>query len=776
MRHDTLSPSIRGTNQDDEPSRSSTSLPASLSYLGALGAALRAVRRLCSGSRDQDLNTVLEQACRAVVQEGGFASATVILLDHGTSRSAGAFGAGVECADDCCASFPFPLSAAAAGALVLRARLPDGFEGAALGFIAEIAREIHGLIDNMERESERRALEADLVDSEKFTSAVLTASLDSIVTINARGEIISFNQAAETTFGCSAQDVIGRQFSDILIPPALRERHRAGMANYLATGTSTMLNRRVELVACRADGTLFPVEIAVVPVKIEGSTIFTAFIRDISALKQAQTVLQNRAARYRHLIEKSPEAIIVCCEGLLGLLNPAACRMLGTDQPDRLLGRSVYDFVDPDFRHHLRSALEAKVPPAVPKFVEQIWMRSDGTRFNAELGATHITFNDKRAIQLVVRDITERKRAEAVQVGQNRILNMMATGAPLPEILSEIAHFIEERSGHGMCAILQLSEDGGSLSCLAAPSLPEAYVDALGDIAVGPGQGSCGTAAHRMAPVMVTSIASDPLWQSYREQALLHGLMACTSWPIFGRNRKLLGSIALYFREEMAPAPADLQLFSVCANLAGVAMERRASEEKIRFLAHYDGLTSLPNRFLFKEYLDLALRNAKRHGNKFALFFLDLDSFKEINDELGHDAGDHVLREIARRMRGVLRHTDKIARMGGDEFYVLIEELSDGRYASDVARKLLQEAARPVRFGAANCAVSASIGISIYPDDGQDAPTLLKNADAAMYRAKESGKNGFRFYSDDMAAVVAANEPVALRGPGRPGPGTALPR
>lgn len=760
MRYDTISPSLPPSDRE-RFARPTDSLPASLSYLGALSSALRAVRRACSAIRDQDLNTTLKQACRAIVQETGFSSARVILIEQGESSVAGLFATGAAGADDCMASFPFPLSAAAVGALELRAASPHAFEGAALGFIAEIAREVHGLIDSIERECERKALEAELVDSEKFTSAVLTAALDSIVSINARGEIISFNQAAEATFGCTAQDVIGRQFSDILIPPAQRERHRMGIANYLETGTSTMLNRRVEVIASRADGTLFPVELAVVPVSIEGSTIFTAFIRDISALKKTQAVLQNRASRYRHLIEKSPEAIIVCCDGLLGLLNPAACRLLGAEQAEQLLGRSVYDFVDADSRHHLRSALEARVPPAVPKFVEQIWLRNDGSRFNAELGATHISFNGRQAIQLVVRDITERKRAEAVQIGQNRILNMMATGAPLPEILCEIAHFIEEHSSQGLCAILQLNEDGNSLSCLAAPNLPQPYVESVGDIPVGPGQGSCGTAAHRMAPVIVTSIASDPLWQSYREKALLHGLKACTSWPIFGRGQKLLGSFALYFREEAAPAPADLQLFGVCAKLAGVAMERRASEEKIRFLAHYDGLTSLPNRFLFKEYLDLALRNAKRHDNKFALFFLDLDKFKEINDELGHDAGDHVLREIARRLRGALRHTDKIARMGGDEFYVLIEELSDGRYASDVARKLMQEAARPVSFGGRSCAVSASIGISVYPDDGEDAPTLLKNADTAMYRAKEMGKNGFRFYAEDAAEA----SPLSLAGP-----------
>ncbi|HEY8606842.1 MAG TPA: diguanylate cyclase [Noviherbaspirillum sp.] len=633
------------------------------------------------------------------------------------------------------------------GVLQLQSLQEDAFDAPQLDFAAELAREMHTLIGGYRSECERNALEAELVDSEKFNSAVLTAAPDCIVSINDKGEIISFNQAAEAAFHRAAHDVIGKQLADVLSPPQLREQHRVGVTRFLATGYSPAANGRMELVAARADGSLFPVDIAVVPVSVAGNRIFTAFIRDISEQKRSQAVLQDHAARYRRLIEGSPEAIIVCCDGLLALANPAACRLLDASTPNALLGRDIFDFVHPDFRHHMCSAIEAPLPPAVPKFVEQIWVRDDRTCFNAEVGTTRLIFNGRAAVQVVVRDITERKRAEAVQIGQNRILNMVATGVPLPEVLSEIAHFMESQSNRGRCAILQHDEEARRLSWIAAPSLPESYVESMGDIPVSCSQASCGTAAKRHVPVMVTSIANDPAWDAHRGHALRHGLRACTSWPIFGRNRKLLGTVALYFEDEAAPTPAELQLFGVCTNLAGIAMERRASEEKIRFLAHYDGLTSLPNRFLFREYLDLALRNAKRHGNKFALFFLDLDRFKEINDSLGHDAGDQVLREVARRLRGALRHTDKIARMGGDEFYVLIEELSDGRYASDVARKLLHEASRPVRVGTQECVLSASIGIGVFPDDGEDAATLLKNADAAMYRAKELGKNGFQFYS-----------------------------
>ncbi|HJV85687.1 MAG TPA: diguanylate cyclase [Noviherbaspirillum sp.] len=521
------------------------------------------------------------------------------------------------------ACFPFALSGRHFGALNLYSTEENCFDAQLVDLLKEMVDNISFAIDNRERESERKAIEAALADSEKFKSAILTAAPDCIISINHEGEIISFNDAAELTFGYRCDDVLGKKLADLILPSDWQELHRLGIERFLATGESSVLNKRMELTAIRADRFTFPVELAVVPLCAQEHPIFTAFIRDIS----------------------------------------------------------------------------------------------------------------------------ERKHAETLQLGQNRILNMVATGVALPEILTEIARFFEKQSGRGLCLLQQLNDEGNALCNRIAPSLPPACMSQPEDLEVGDCHGSSGTAAFRAQAVTVTCIASHPLWAARREHALQFDLKACTAWPVFGRNKKVLGTFAVYFREAVAPSLVEQQLIEVCANLSGIAIESRASEERMRYLAHYDGLTSLPNRFLFKEYLEIALGNARRHGKKFAVFFLDLDKFKEINDTLGHDAGDMVLREIAKRLRASLRHTDKIARMGGDEFYVLIEDLNDGRYAADVAQKLLEEASRPVRIGDRECALSASIGISVYPDDGSDGQSLLKSADHAMYQAKEKGKNGYQFHS-----------------------------
>jgi diguanylate cyclase (GGDEF)-like protein/PAS domain S-box-containing protein len=486
-------------------------------------------------------------------------------------------------------------------------------------------------------------------------------------------------------------------------------------------------------------------------------------LRGRPAAAASHILFRESVMRYRQLLELSPEAILVYRGTELELLNRAAMRLLGSDDASHLLGRNILDFVHSD--HHTLFKQRARVPSkdttSIP-FVEQVWKRLDGTTFHAEIAASHLVYGDGPAVQIVVRDITSRKRAEALQLGQNRILNMIATGVGLADILVEVAQFADSQSPHAICAILQLDRDGKTVRERIAPGLPVSYLEQIAVPKASTANTSWDLGADRSEPIIVTDLASDPRWNDLRASTLAHDLKACSSWPLLGKTRKPLGTFALFFHESIAPSTHDLRVAEVCTNLASIAIESRMSEEKIRHLAHYDGLTSLPNRFLFDEYLALALENAQRNAGRFAVFFIDLDKFKEINDTLGHSAGDATLREIASRLRNCLRHTDKIARMGGDEFYVLIEELSNARYAADIAQKLLEAASGPVCIEGQSCQLSASIGIAIYPENGGDAETLLKTADSAMYRAKERGRNTYRFSETEDAHPI---EKASLRKP-----------
>jgi diguanylate cyclase (GGDEF)-like protein/PAS domain S-box-containing protein len=174
--------------------------------------------------------------------------------------------------------------------------------------------------------------------------------------------------------------------------------------------------------------------------------------------------------------------------------------------------------------------------------------------------------------------------------------------------------------------------------------------------------------------------------------------------------------------------------------------ERKRAEETIRYLAYHDSVTGLPNRALFQDRFAVALAQAQRHHQAFVLMSLDLDRFKAVNDSLGHAAGDSLLQEIGQRLASALRQSDTVARVGGDEFMLLLPGSAITGDAAKIAAKLLKAIARPLLFEGQRLQVSGSIGISLYPYDGDDAETLLKRADSAMYRAKERGRNNYRFF------------------------------
>lgn len=183
--------------------------------------------------------------------------------------------------------------------------------------------------------------------------------------------------------------------------------------------------------------------------------------------------------------------------------------------------------------------------------------------------------------------------------------------------------------------------------------------------------------------------------------------------------------------------------------------QSKQSQERIEHLAYYDSLTGLPNRALLSDRMKIALGQAARRSGRLALLFVDLDRFKLINDSLGHGIGDKLLRLVGERMQLCIRLIDTISRVGGDEFVILLSQIEDSENAGNVAKKLIAEVSQPFVIEAHELMLTASIGISIYPDHGKDVSSLLKSADAAMYSAKEAGRNRYKFYSEKMSSRVS---------------------
>jgi len=298
--------------------------------------------------------------------------------------------------------------------------------------------------------------------------------------------------------------------------------------------------------------------------------------------------LRTSEERYRALVELAPDAIITVRAGRVAFANAAAARMVRAADPAALVGLSLNDHIHPDdlslSRARQETVLRDKrtVPP------QELRLRGrDGEYIDVEVCGGPCLVGGEPGIQFFARDVTERRRAAALLAHQNAVLEGIATGAPLASALDEIVRIVEAEIPGVVCSILLLDRDGQRLRIGAAPHLPSEYNAAVDGVAIGPQVGSCGTAAFLREAVNVADIATDPLWAEYKEYALVHGLRACWSTPIFGAARgaaprAVLGTFAVYGRATGAPDPRFAELIGRAEHLASVAIERERADRDLR--------------------------------------------------------------------------------------------------------------------------------------------------------------------------------------------------
>jgi diguanylate cyclase (GGDEF)-like protein len=272
------------------------------------------------------------------------------------------------------------------------------------------------------------------------------------------------------------------------------------------------------------------------------------------------------------------------------------------------------------------------------------------------------------------------------------------------------------------------------------------------------GQGLSGTAIRSRQACIINDYLTDARGPAFHAIARSGSTQSGAGFPLFARGQ-VVGVMVFISPEKRTFTPEFAELLQRLTDNVSFALENfdRADEktradERIEYLASHDSLTSLPNREMFNGLLRRAIDAAERYQRQFAVLFIDLDRFKVINDSLGHDAGDTLLVEIGGRLRRALRSSDVVARLGGDEFVVILEETAERDEVERVAGELLSVLSQPLQLGGHECHTTASIGIAMYPSDGSDMQMLTKNADMAMYLAKEDGKNGFRFFTKEIKA------------------------
>ena len=316
---------------------------------------------------------------------------------------------------------------------------------------------------------------------------------------------------------------------------------------------------------------------------------------------------------------------------------------------------------------------------------------------------------------------------------------------PLPDQLEKILQVIFSTPWFNLSlkgGIFLQEADTGGLILVAHQNFSEDHVSRCRRLV--PGECLCGQAFH--ADEILFASDCDEAHTIKPEGAKPHAHYCI---PLTYRGQRL-GILNLYLEANHRPQPEEKQFLQSVAYILAELIQHRQLEEKVKQQAEFDALTGLPNRSLFRDRLSQALAMAERANKNVALMFIDLDRFKQVNDTLGHDAGDQLLEEAARRISSCIRKSDTAARLGGDEFTVTLQEVTNFSYVTFAAQRILQQLSRPFQLKLGEASIAGSIGIALFPRDASDMETLLTKADAAMYLAKESGRGTFRFASADM--------------------------
>jgi diguanylate cyclase (GGDEF)-like protein/PAS domain S-box-containing protein len=568
----------------------------------------------------------------------------------------------------------------------------------------------------MEQQKEERA--AHVADA--VTAAIVQTALDAIVMMDHHGRVVEFNPAAERIFGYSRADAVGRYLDELIIPPLLRSQHRAGLKRYLAGGEATMLGEPLELIAMRSDRSELPIELAITAMRTPGGPpLFIGSIRDLTDRNRTLHELRRTRELHELVLDNTQDLIsLVEPNGLIRYASPSHQRVVGYAE-DELVGANVLDFVHPDDVAMVAERMAESAASGEGGFASEIrirhrqghWVTMEG------IGRVIIREGEPPVILASARDVSQRMQAEEAMLQMAAIVESTDDGIYSKSLDGVILSW--NRGAERLYGYTASEAIGRSVAILVPPDRPRELPEMLVRLRRG----------ERIEHVETERVR--------RDGSRVHVSLSVS--PIGDSAGRITGSS------------------EIARDITG----RKRAEAQIAFLAYHDSLTGLPNRARFDELLTMGLARARRHGLALALLYLDLDDFKLVNDSMGHAAGDELLQQVARRLVAASRETDGVARLGVDEFMVLVTDLPRridvaatptpdpaSVVVETVVARILESLRPPFRLGQSRVSVTTSIGVSTFPVDGDDPGTLFRNADVAMYQSKRSGPGRWTLFTN----------------------------
>lgn len=594
-----------------------------------------------------------------------------------------------------------------------------------------------------------------------------------IIIANDQQCILLANPQAETLFGYAQGELIG-QHIEILIPEQLRIGHGKNCHDYVTHPCRRPMAPGMNIQGRRKDGNLFPAEITLNSMRYQGQMIVEAVIHDITKRKQNEITIK-RHSRALEMLSKGNRTLLRCTQE--AQLLHAMCQIAVEVGGYRMawVGYKVNDT-----QQSVRPMGQAGLEQGYLEHAAISWgenARGQGpTGLAIRTGQTQIArdFSTVPHLELWREEALKRGFHSSIalplkdRTGVFGTLSIYASNIDaFDEMELPLLEEMADDLSFGITTLRnQIAHEKAENDLKTSHALLETTLESTADA------------------IVVTSLTGEiirfnrkfaELWRvspAFLTSCSCNALLNCVSTLVQDATGFVERTQAMYeiptttFTDTIEltdgrvierigqPHYRDGEIVGHVCSLRDVTEQKR-HESQLTYLAHHDGLTDLPNRTLFYDRTTQAIAHASRSEQECAVLFFDLDRFKLVNDSLGHDFGDLLLIEVAKRLPEYIREEDSFARMGGDEFAILLPNLSSNEDAAIVALKLLDVTKKPYLLKGRAFMASMSIGIALYPRDGQDATTLLKHADAAMYRAKDSGGNTFKFYTNGMDAKIA---------------------
>ncbi|MDG4553616.1 MAG: EAL domain-containing protein [Candidatus Competibacter sp.] len=641
---------------------------------------------------------------------------------------------------------------------------PLSGEDTEFGRIARLIRDFFQQQQQLAAEiQERRLVEQTL---RKYSRA-LEQSANAVIITDRNGAIEYVNPKFSETTGYSEAEAIGANPRILKSGQTSREQYKRLWQTITGGGEwyGEFRNRR-------KDGTLYWESATIAPIRDEQGLIthFVAIKEDITQRKRTEAALHASELKYRSVFATVGDALFLVDnqDGRILSVNPAACTLYGYTREEFLGMR------DTDLSASTNGDAEELPRLTSKRLTDQTHRRKDGSVFPADLFVRHFIYKGHKITVAAVRDMTPQKLAEhrIVRLSHfyaalSRTSAAIARHAEPHDLFQQICQIVIDLEQIRVVWIGFVNPESDRFQLVAHAGMAPDYLHYLTDapISSDPSQPINWSPAGRALRQGTLEVDNDfredsnaPAWRR-TTQAL--SIRSGAAFPL-RRGGQTVGCLCAYAAERDF---FDADIAGLLASLAGELSfaldlidheaQRKAATERIHHLATHDPLTGLPNRALLIDRLTQAIHGAHRRQDYVGVLFLDLDRFKTINDSLGHGAGDRLLQAVTDRLRACIRQGDTLARQGGDEFILVLPEITEPAAAGRVAAHLLHALREPFALHEHLLHINASIGISIYPVDATDPPTLIRFADSAMYQAKEAGRAGYVFFTSELNIRVS---------------------